>query len=377
MQKINLGISISLTGSHAVQGIESFQGLRLWVSDVNNNRGIYVKNYGRKIPLELIYYDDQSSADKCREITGRLITEDKVDVLLGPYSSSLTLASAGVASEHGVTLWNHGGSTDEIEERGLDCLVSAITPASMYTSGIIDLVRNADGSAERIAAFSARDSGFSRNVARGAKKYGRERGFEVREFKFNSGEDDFSRLLDEAMEFGPDLILGMGRANDDLLLARRLIEKGIRAKASALIVASIKLFRDTFREKAEGFLSASQWERGIRIRPDTGPSTEEFSRRFLSAYGKEPDYVAAQGYNIGLIIQKCMDDAGTLDDETLRETARNTDFRTFYGRFKTDAGGNQTGHEMVAVQWQNGKKVVVYPESVSNGVFVYPAKFGY
>ncbi len=377
MRKIKLGISISLTGSYSAQGIESFQGLRLLVSDINGEGGIYVGDYGKKIPLDLIFYDDESSVDKCREITDRLIADDGVNVLLGPYSSSLALAAAEAACAEGVTLWNYGGSTDEIEERGFDCLVSAITPAGRYTSGIIKLVRGLDASAGKIAAFIARDSGFSRNVARGARLYGRENGFEVREFTFNSGEDDFSDLLDEMAEFNPDIILGMGRAHDDLLLARRLIDKGIRVKAIALVAASIKLFRDTFHEKAEGFLSASQWEKGINTQLDTGPSPDEFSARFLSAYGKEPDYVAAQGYNMGLIIKKCIEDAGTLDDRTLRETARNTDLRTFYGRFKTDTAGNQTGHEMVVVQWQNGTKVIVYPESISEGRVVYPARFGY
>lgn len=377
MRKINLGIPISLTGSYAVQGIESFQGLSLWVSDVSNEGGIYVGDYGRKIPLGLVYYDDESSADKCRKITEKLIAKDKVDILLGPYSSSLALASAEVACERGVTLWNHGGSTDEIEERGFDCLVSAITPASTYSSGIVDLVRKTDKSARRIAAFSARDSGFSRNVARGAKEYGRETGFEVREFKFKSGEYDFSRLLDEAVEFDPDLILGMGRADDDLRLAGQLMEKRVRPKAAAFVVASIKLFLDTFREKAEGFLSASQWESGVGIQPDAGPSPEEFSRGFVKAYGQEPDYVAAQGYNIGLIIKKCIDETGSLNGERLRDAARQMDFSTFYGRFKTDSKGNQRGHEMVTVQWQKERKVVVYPEQVSTGRFVYPAKFGY
>lgn len=377
MEKIKVGLSISLTGIYSVQGRESFEGISLWVSDVNREGGIFVKEYGRMVPVELVYFDDESSVELCRANTKRLIAESKPDILLGPYSSSLSIASAEAAEEHGVTLWNHGGSTDEMEERGFTCLVNAITPASRYSEGIIKLVRSQDPRARKIAAFSAGDSGFSRNVAQGALASGRESGFLVREFKFSSGCQDFSGLLEEAGDFSPDLILGMGRAHDDLALAGQMIERKVRVNAASFIAASIKLFKDTFGRDAEGFLSSSQWESGLKITPDAGPSPEEFVKRFKSAYGKEPDYLAAQGYNIGLIVNKCVEDAGTLDDKTLREKARDVGFKTFYGLFGTDRNGYQTGHEMVVVQWQSGRKVIVHPKGYSEAPFIYPMRPAY
>ncbi len=374
MQKIKVGLSISLTGIYSVQGRESFEGISLWVSDVNREGGIFVKEYGRKVPVELVYFDDESSVELCRTNTKKLTAESKSDILLGPYSSSLSIASAEAAEEHGVTLWNHGGSTDEMEEKGFTCLVNAITPASRYSEGIIKLVRSRDPRARKIAAFSASDSGFSRNVARGAGIYGRENGFLVREFNFLSGREDFSGLLEEALRFSPDLILGMGRTHDDLALAGQMIKRKVRVNAASFIAASIKLFKDTFGRDAEGFLSSSQWESGLKITPDAGPSPEEFVKRFKSAYGKEPDYLAAQGYNIGLIVNKCIEDAGTLDDKTLREKARGAGFETFYGLFGTDRKGHQTGHEMVVVQWQGGRKVIVRPERYSEAPFIYPMR---
>ncbi len=377
MQKIRVGLSISITGIYSVQGRESFQGISLWVSDANREGGIFVREYGRKIPVELVYFDDESSVEICRLNTRRLIEESKTDILLGPYSSSLSLASAETAEEHGVTLWNHGGSTDEMEERGFTCLVNAVTPASRYAEGIIRLIRSQDPEARKIAAFSAEDSGFSRNVARGALNCGRENGFSVKELNFISGCGEFSGLLDEAMDFSPDLILGLGRAHDDLALAAQIMDRKIRVKAVSFIAASIELFKHTFGRNAEGFLSSGQWERGIDISPDTGPPPGEFVKRFRSAYRKDPDYPAAQGYNIGLILSKCVEDAGTLDDKTLRAMARGSAFKTFYGLFETDRNGFQTGHEMVVVQWQGGRKVIVYPELYSDAPFVYPMRPAY
>ncbi|HKQ31762.1 MAG TPA: ABC transporter substrate-binding protein, partial [Thermodesulfobacteriota bacterium] len=165
--------------------------------------------------------------------------------------------------------------------------------------------------------------------------------------------------------------------HDDIALARHVIDRKVRVNAAAFIAASIKLFADTFGRSAEGFTSSSQWEEGIGITPDTGLSPREFAGRFRRAYGKHPDYTAAQGYNIGLIVRKCIEDTGTLNDGALRKYARGEKFATFYGRFGTDNNGFQTAHEMVVVQWQGGRKAIVSPEKYSEARFIYPMQPAY
>ena len=372
MRTIKLGIPISLTGRYKIQATESFEGLTLFVSDINRAGGIFVPGPGRKLPLELIHYDDESSVRRCRELTERLIVRDGADLLIGPYSSSLALVAAEVAEAHGKTLWNHGGSTDEIGKRGFACIISSISPASSYMGGIINLIRSVDGEARRVALLSAYDSGFSESVALGAKAEAGRAGFDARDFKFKSGEGDFRGLLLEVREYDPDLMLVMGRAEDDISVAKEIFRSGISVKGVGLVVASIKLFLDTFGSDVEGFMSVSQWERGLKIEPDIGPTPIGFAERFKSVYGKEPDYLAAQGYNIGLIIQECILKSSTLDDATLRDTAKNIELKTFYGIFRTDSSGNQRGHEIVVVQWQGGKKVIVHPEQYSEARLIYP-----
>ena len=374
MKNIIIGLSISLTGIYSIQGKESFEGIELWVSEANSQGGIFIKEYNEKLPLELVHYDDESSVERCIANTEKLILDNKVNILLGPYSSSLALAACEVAKENDKTLWNHGGSTDEIEERGFNNVINAITPASNYSCGIIEAVKQVDPKLEKIATFSAENSGFSTRVANGAKEYAESLGLNVREYKFISGVKDLSSYLDDLVSYEPDLILGMGRAEDDLVLAEQLFSNRIYSKAAGFIVASIKLFKERFGHNVNAILSASQWERGLQIIPDIGPTPEEFFAKFQSDYRKEPDYVAAQGYNIGLVIEKCIQKAGTLDNLTLRECAKDAEFKTFYGTFITDSQGRQIGHEMVVVQWQNGKKVIVYPETATQARMIYPRK---
>ena len=373
MQEIKFGVSISLSGRYSVQGRESFEGLNLWVKDANQPGGILVKKNGKKLPVNLIYYDDGSSPETCKILVERLIIKDKVDVLIGPYSSRLTLSVAPIAEKYKKILWNHGGSSDEIFKKGFRYIVSTISPASKYLNGIIDMVRTIDKEAKKIAIFQAKDSGFSVSVAKGAGRYGREKGFQVTNFKYQSGTKDFSFLLNNMKQNNPDIILSGGRAEDDLMLARQIIEHKVSAKAIGLVVAGIKHFKEQLGKDAEFFLGPSQWERGIKIKPNFGPSPEEFFKRFKEAYGKEPDYPAAQGYNIGLIIQKGIEESGTPEDISVRETIKKMEFKTFYGDFKIDpVTGNQIGHRILIVQWQSGEKFIVYPEEVAERHLIYP-----
>ena len=372
IEKIKVGLSISLSGNYSIQGIESYEGVALWVEEANSRGGIFVEDLGARVPVEFIYYDDESSVSKCKSNIEQLILEDKVDILLGPYSSSLALAACEVAQEYNKTIWNHGGSTDEIEERRFKNVINAITPASRYSYGIIDCIRKADPNVNNIATFSATNSGFSTRIANAAREYGEKLGFEVKEYKFISGTLDFVSELDDLGSYNPDIILGMGRAEDDIALSKQIEKQGIYSKAKAFIVASIKLFKDELGDNSEGYLSASQWERGVQIEPDIGPTPLEFFSNFKFEYYKEPDYVAAQGYNIGLIIEKCIQMTGTLADLTLRQAALQADCKTFYGKFRTDDEGNQIGHEMVVIQWQKGEKVIVHPESAAQAQFIYP-----
>src|SRR3989304_2026051 len=373
MKEIKFGVSISLSGRYSIQGRESFEGLNLWVKNANQSDGILIKKKGKKLPVKLIYYDDGSSSETCKILVERLIVKDKVDVLIGPYSSGLTLSAAPIADKYKKILWNHGGSSDEIFEKGFRYIVSTISPANKYLNGIIDMVRKIDQGAKKITIFQAEDSGFSTNVAGGAKRYGREKGFQVTNLKYQSGTKDFPSIVKQVKENNPDIMLGAGRAEDDLILARQILEHRVIAKAIGLVVAGIKHFKEQLGKDAGGFLGPSQWERGIKIKPDFGPTPEEFFKRFKEAYGKEPDYTAAQGYNIGLVIQRCIEEVGTLDDPSIRERVKELEFKTFYGDFKIDpVTGNQIGHKMLIVQWQSGKKFIVYPEEVAERHLVYP-----
>ena len=365
MDRIRLGLSATLSGNLSLQGIESFNGLTLWSEYLNSLGGIYLKKLDKNLPVEIVYFDDQSDPIIAARITGELITRHKVDLVLGPYSSSLCLACSDVATTHGRILWNYGGSTDEIFTDKFNKTISFITPASRYFYPYLDLLDSNGSFDQTIAVVYAENSGFSSQVAMGAVKYANQLGFNPRVFKFLSGTDNFGKILDQIKDEKINNILGVGRFDDDLRFATYL--GGFN---SCIVGAGIDQFKTELGTKCEGFCSVSQWEPWVEFKPDFGIDSQGFTELFKSRFGKLPDYTSAQSFNVGNILTYFIEKLGTTEENILEKEIRNAVFTTFYGNFKINSGTNlQSGHKTIVTQWQNGKKEIIFPPEFSTSTY--------
>ena len=191
--------------------------------------------------------------------------------------------------------------------------------------------------------------------------------------EFEPSINDFSAVLDEVERVRPDLLLGVGRIQNDLLLAGQLARRELGLKGVAVVAAPIQQFKDHLGEAADGFVGPSQWEASGNYPRDYGPTSAEVMASLQDKGYRTVDYPMAQAYAAGLVAQRCVDEAGTLEDSALRETAGRLDFSTFYGRFKIDpVTGCQFGRSIVLVQWQQGRKVIVGPPDQRQAPIVYP-----
>jgi branched-chain amino acid transport system substrate-binding protein len=184
---------------------------------------------------------------------------------------------------------------------------------------------------------------------------------------------DFSSTLDEVERAHPDALLAVGRIQNDLLLARQLVQRSPDLGAVAVVAAPIQQFHDSLGDEVEGFIGPSQWEPSAGYIVDYGPTAGEV----LVSLGRQRscpiDYPMVQAYAAGVVAQKCVEEAGVLDQSALRKTAAKLDFSTFYGRFKIDLQtGRQIGRSVVLIQWQRGRKVVVWPPEQRQCRLVYP-----
>ena len=331
---------MSLTGPLAPRGTCARRGLELWADEA--------RGAGRAV--ELIVRDDQSDARTARRQVEGLLRQ--VDLLAGPYSSGLTRAVAPIAETHGFVLWNHGGAADDIHAQRLRAPVGILTPASRYFERALRWIP--DGP---VLVLGRRASGFSAAVTAGTEAAARHLGRAVRAETYPAA-SHLPPFVERLSAEPPALLLAAGRFEDDVALAR-ILSHGARPP-TVLVAAGVRQFGEALGVAADAFVGPSQWEASADIVPDLGPSGPSFSRRFTARFGVAPDYPAAQAYAAGLVMSRCVELAGTLDQEKLRAAAATLDCTTLFGRFRIDpVTGLQTGHEMLLAEWAGGRRRVV------------------
>ncbi len=382
-EAILIGGPISLSGKYAKEGEQGFIGFKVaekWVNEVYG--GVRIGN--RRVPIRYVYYDDESKKENVTSLVERLIKVDGVRFLLAPYSSGLTLAGAPVAEKYGALYMSHGGASDRIFEQGFRYVVQTIGPASSYQRSVVDMVKAIDPSARRVALLFE-DSEFSRTVMMGVKGYLKEKGMEiVFERAYPRNVKDLTPVLTEMKARRPEILLGGGHFADGQLLAKQMGDLGVDVKAASILVApTLPAFAKTLGKEANGFIAPAHWEKGVRFNRENskgiglgyfGPSQEWFIREFKKeSGGLEPEYHAANAMASILAYVKAIELAGTTDVDRVRDAMDRLHFVPFYGEWKIDPEtGKQVGHKMILIQWQKGRKEIVWPEEAQTARPCYP-----
>ena len=172
---IRIGAALSETGKFAVEGRDSRQGYDTWVRWVNEEYG-GIEIDGRRYVAEIVYYDDESDADTAANLVQKLIDDDGVDFLLGPYSSGLTTGASAIAEANNVIMVEGNGTSDTMFERGFRNLFLVATIASDYTKSAIEALA-AQGA--RTAVIAYEDTSFPTAVANGARRHLEAAGIDV------------------------------------------------------------------------------------------------------------------------------------------------------------------------------------------------------
>ena len=369
---IRVGIPVSLTGQFSLQGRQTLAGIQAWVGDANVAGGLRVA--GRDCLVELVSRDDGSRRDSVRSIAERLIVDDRVDLLIGPYSAVLTNAAAEVAGAHRKLLWNQGGASPLVYEQGNPWVVGILTPADEYLAGLLPAVREVSPKAITIGVVRAASGAFPRDVASGVERAADAFGFRVAlSRQFDPEAREFGGVVQAICEAAPDVLVVVGRFQNDLVLAELLAKAAPNVGAVAVVAAGVDAFRERLGDGAENFIGPSQWEPDAGYALDFGPSVEQVRSSLHRSGHSVIDYPMAQAYAVGVVIQRCEEECGSLEDAALREVAGSLDFTTFYGRFRIDPdSGRQVGKPSLLVQWQRGRKVIVWPPEYRQERLAFP-----
>lgn len=383
-----IGFTASQTGKLNVESTRQINGLNLWMEQVNAAGGVKLSD-GSVVKFEAKFYDDESNTDRVQELYTRLATEDNATFLISPYSSGLADASAVIAEQYGKIMITTGAASDSTYMKGYTLVFQAYTPASSYLTGAVDLLAATDPSVKKIAIVHENDK-FSTDVSTAAKDYAEAKGYEIVLFEgYDSGTTDFAPFINKIQEAAPDAIMGGGHFQDGSTFAKQIKEKNVQVKFLTLLVAPPEPSFAELGDAALGVIGPSQWEPLAEFNQEKaqaaglnwyGPSSSEFTEAYMAAFTEEPSYHAAGGYIAGLLLQKAIEDAGSLDTQAVKAALENLDTLTFFGsiNFNTtpEAHGLQLGHSMVYIQWQGEvgslNKQVVWPKEGASAELIYP-----
>ncbi len=362
---IVIGVSLGLNGKFKSISEMQERGFRLWESQINKSGGLL----GRQV--KVLIHDDQSNPVKAAELYEKLITEDKVDFLFGPYSSGLTLAVMPVVEQHDVPLLASGATADKIWQQGYRNVLGLYATASRYPLGFLELVAL---KGFREIAIVAADDSFSLSVAEGAAKWAREFGMEVsvRE-EFVKGTRDLTNIAQTIAEAGVDVVLVCGHFNESVDMRKALAVVNYTPSAYfATVGPALEKYREELGDSlAEHTFTTVQWSHDIAYKPQ---DRALFNDPFVAAYGMTPPYQAAIAYTAGVVLSKAIERADSVDRNKVRNMLYSMDIQTITGRYGVDRTGMQIKHVPLLMQWQEGEQRVVWPEYLAVSAPILDAK---
>jgi len=359
---IKIGASLSTTGAYRESSDMLRRGYQLWVRETNRSGGLL----GR--PVELILKDDRSDPELARENYRQLIEVEKVDLVLSPYGTPLTLAASEVTEEARMVMVAAASSGSGVWDRGYRYIFGVYSLAERYFIGFLNLLARYGIESVKILH---EENPFNQDAARGVEVWAGKLGLVIEEnVGFIPGTDKVEDVVDRLDISGREGLIVCSYPDAGYEVLRELRSRRIQAAALAMtITPTHPLFALRVRDLAEGVFAPSHWEPLEKI---PYPGTEEFIEAFRPFSHMEPSYHAASAYASCQVLGQAVMATGGMDHEKLRTFIAAMDTVTIIGRFKVDAAGRQIGHNPLLIQWQGGKKEIVYPDRVKTTDPVFP-----
>ena len=361
-QPIQLGVSLSITGKqYSIQGGYGREGYLLCQKHVNAQGGVL----GR--PIEFVIYDDGSDEKTAVRLYEKLIAEDKVDALLGPYGSAITDAVADVTEKHRKLMIAPMAATTSIWEKGRRYLIMMFAPVEGLSEGLLDLA--ARNGLKRLAVIKL-DGLVANAAAKGASELAKRNGLElVYSETYPNGTTDFSDLLNKVKATKPDVLVAASIRLQDLVTITRQM-RGVGLNVAMFSAVPYGLLPDYYKQlgkEAEFVYSGSFWETGLAY-----PGNREFVASYEKEFNRAPAVQSAGAYAGCQLLAEMVRRTRSLDSDKLREALLTLKTKTVVGDFAVDERGFQIAHKAITIQWQDGKQVVVWPDELASGKVRFP-----
>jgi len=375
-ETITLGAAVSQSGKYSTNGMHTMNGYNMAVEAINARGGVKVGD--KSYTLKVKYYDDESTPARGAELAERLISQDGIKFLLGPYSSGLTKAIAPVTEKHGVPMVEANGASRSLFTNGYKYTFAVLSTSEQYLASAVALaaeMAKADGRdpASLKVALAMQNDPFSQDIRAGvlddAKKFGMKI---VVDDKLAKDLNDMTPTLTKVRALKPDLLVVSGHSKGAATAIRQMAEQNIYVPMLAMTHCDSADIIGKFGKSAENTLCAAQWAPTLTYKDDLFGTAGDFAKKFKAKYNYEPPYQAAESAAAVEVFANAISRAGSLDQTAVRNALAATDMQTFYGNIKFDSTGKNTAKPMVLYQVQNGQLKVVAPTKWADAKVIYP-----
>ncbi|HYC46564.1 MAG TPA: amino acid ABC transporter substrate-binding protein [Burkholderiales bacterium] len=377
---IYLGSAISLTGKYSSNGINAKNGYEFAVKRINDMGGVKVG--GKAYKLKVVYYDDESTPARAAQLAERLIRQDDIKYMLGPYSSGLTKAVAPVIEANKIPMVEAEGASRSLFTQGYRYLFAVLSTSEQYLASSVDLAaemaeKNGKKPSDVKIAMAFENDPFSLDVRAGVMDDAKEHKMKiVVDDKLPRDLSDMSATLTKVKALKPDLLVVSGHEKGASTAMRQIIDMNVNVPMIAITHCESGKLVPQFGAGANGVLCPTQWSETLSYKGKYFGSAADYDKAFKAAYPdyKTVPYQTAQASAAVLVWKEAFERANSFDKEKLRDALAATDMMTFYGPIDFDKSGKNTAKPMVLRQIQSGEYVVVAPTRWATAKLIYPRK---
>jgi len=377
-KEIILGAALPITGGQSREGGYFKKAYEMAIKEINDGGGIMVKQYGKKIPVKLIIYDDKSDNTTSVQLYEKLVAEDKVHALLGGYGTPLITAHTVVAEKYRVPYVNGGGATGAIYERKMKyifCLISSIEKLADTLMGWTAGQQDAGNLKKPLKiALMGENTSHGKEFRQGilAKaKAAPDRFQVVMDEPFEMNLKDADSLLQKVKASNADVYLADARLADYTTIHRRYTELRLYHQVVSYGPRGTeKAARDALGAASDYIVSCNWWHRDL---PTEAART--FRDKYEKTYNEPAEWFPATAYETARVMAKAIEDAGTLDKTKIRDALAKMDMRNSLvvdGRVWFKPNGQIDNDYVMMQNLPGGKVSLIYPKETATAKPIVP-----
>ncbi len=358
---ITLGASVQLSGALANTGRYYRDGYQFAVDQINKAGGVKVGNAHEQLALKIL--DNQSDNNLAVRQYTQLVTDDKIQLLLGPFASDAVIATSSVAEKYQVPMIQGGGASDQIFSRGYKFIFGTLPVASKYFESTLDAMGKLTPAPKSVALLYA-DDAFDVSVADGTRSLIKKAGLElVLDQRYSTNASDFASLLSRIKSAKPDAVLVAGHETEILNFIRQAKSLDVSPPFYSFTVGVPSAdFRKALGKDADYAFGMTSWLPSASLKDAWFGNATDFAQAYHTRFGYEPDYHAASAVADVEAYVKAIEAAGSVEPQKVRDAIAKVGFDSLYGHIAFDSVG-QISLPQTVIQVQDGKVVPIYGQN--------------